>query len=512
MPSEGPKVNLKNVVRTTSFVEQHQQSSLPQIDLDISELNELLEVDIDMSSIELEDNDPLAIEPEATVHLEEDIEEPYDEEDILEDMDGLDELDTDLDTLAIASNRGIEHKGTPKSYQARSSQKEKLMALKRYGGSTSVVNAVDLALSWLAKQQGRDGHWPHIPPPPLPEKKDQKRKGDVQKEKHNRATGDDKKKRPKKTNHTNLEAITASALLAFLGAGHTEHRGEHKTQVRKGISYLNKSIGQILSKQKLNQKSKSKSKRSKPNTPLLRNHYSTAIVLMALCESAIFGSSASTRRHADLLSQSLIDCYDGEGWSYLGSGDDFSVSGWVALGLKSAMQAQLPSVKDHKRISEIYREYSLWVNTMVNSTTGLAKYRSNKPGSLALTWVGMFQKQFLGFPQSDPFLQKGSELGIDHVSSYMTKNKMGQFVWRNIYAIYYGTLAAFQQQGPFWNKWNPIMKQVLTETQIRDPQSPLRGSWTPQHDNTGSRGGRIMTTALMTLCLEVYYRYALIKK
>jgi hypothetical protein len=129
-----------------------------------------------------------------------------------------------------------------------------------------------------------------------------------------------------------------------------------------------------------------------------------------------------------------------------------------------------------------------------------------------MTWVGMFQKQFLGFPRSDPFLRQGSQLGVKHISSYMGKNKEGQVVWKNIYGLYYATLAAFQQQGAFWGKWNPMMKQVLTETQINDPKSPLRGSWTPQNDHTGSQGGRVMTSALMTLCLEVYYRYALIQK
>ncbi len=34
-----------------------------------------------------------------------------------------------------------------------------------------------------------------------------------------------------------------------------------------------------------------------------------------------------------------------------------------------------------------------------------------------------------------------------------------------------------------------------------------RGSWDPQADRFGARGGRVFTTAALTLCLEVEDRY-----
>ena len=39
-----------------------------------------------------------------------------------------------------------------------------------------------------------------------------------------------------------------------------------------------------------------------------------------------------------------------------------------------------------------------------------------------------------------------------------------------------------------------------------DPASCAEGSWDPK-DPWGEEGGRVYSTALMTLCLEVYYRY-----
>jgi hypothetical protein len=54
--------------------------------------------------------------------------------------------------------------------------------------------------------------------------------------------------------------------------------------------------------------------------------------------------------------------------------------------------------------------------------------------------------------------------------------------------------------------WNQRMRDVLVEHQSRE--GDLAGSWDPKGDNWAATGGRVYTTALGALCLEVYYRYS----
>lgn len=74
----------------------------------------------------------------------------------------------------------------------------------------------------------------------------------------------------------------------------------------------------------------------------------------------------------------------------------------------------------------------------------------------------------------------------------------------DFYYWYYGTLCLFQHQGPIWDTWNVRLKQRLMTSQVAGGEQA--GSWEPQGPN-GNRMGRVVTTAMATLSLEVYYRY-----
>jgi hypothetical protein len=56
-----------------------------------------------------------------------------------------------------------------------------------------------------------------------------------------------------------------------------------------------------------------------------------------------------------------------------------------------------------------------------------------------------------------------------------------------------------------WRAWNDAITSALLETQIAAGADA--GSW---NTNTvwGGYGGRVYTTAMAAMCLEVYYRYA----
>jgi hypothetical protein len=64
-------------------------------------------------------------------------------------------------------------------------------------------------------------------------------------------------------------------------------------------------------------------------------------------------------------------------------------------------------------------------------------------------------------------------------------------------------LQANPQVRQAWDKWNARCRDTLVSTQSKGGDQD--GSWT---DNRwGQHGGKVFSTALATLTLEVYYRY-----
>ena len=77
----------------------------------------------------------------------------------------------------------------------------------------------------------------------------------------------------------------------------------------------------------------------------------------------------------------------------------------------------------------------------------------------------------------------------------------------NVYYWYYATQVMHNMSGYEWDKWNRKMRDLLVRTQVRNTDECANGSWAPEKDEWGRRGGRIMQTALSALTLEIYYRY-----
>ena len=62
----------------------------------------------------------------------------------------------------------------------------------------------------------------------------------------------------------------------------------------------------------------------------------------------------------------------------------------------------------------------------------------------------------------------------------------------------------YQLQGVHWQRWNEALRRTLVSRQVKE--GPQAGSWDTD-DLWGGHGGRVYTTALATLTLEVYYRF-----
>jgi hypothetical protein len=112
-----------------------------------------------------------------------------------------------------------------------------------------------------------------------------------------------------------------------------------------------------------------------------------------------------------------------------------------------------------------------------------------------MTAEALVCRQFLGLSRSNP--------ASDEAGNFILTQLPGQGQ-PNLYYWYYATLGMFQLQGDHWRRWNNALTATLVARQRNEDE--LAGSWDPD-DVWGGHGGRVYTTAMGALCLEVYYRF-----
>ncbi|MBI3828704.1 MAG: zf-HC2 domain-containing protein [Planctomycetes bacterium] len=366
------------------------------------------------------------------------------------------------------------------SFGQRTGGGRKLLVMK-HGGSAVTESAVDKALAWLARNQEVDGHW------------DSK--------KHGGANGLYEAKPGDGAKQVDV-AMTGMALLAFLGAGHTEKVGKYRDNVKRGIYWL---IQQQADSGFL-------------STP--QSNYAHAIAGMALSEAAGMGKIAETV----VAAQKAIDATTGKGtkvenlserggWAYgIPEHDtisgDLSNTGWTIMFLKSARTAGLKvdtqaiagairfldacENKDGKNANDPYSRHRYsYAADPANKTTW-------ETSRVQISLVGILNRQFLGTPREE--LQKAVEWAVE--KGKVPQN--GKWNFQGLYHIYYGTLVTFQQGGDLWKDWNKALKEVLVPSQVVGGAND--GSWEP-NGTYCEKWGRVGQTALSAMCLEVYYRY-----
>jgi hypothetical protein len=78
----------------------------------------------------------------------------------------------------------------------------------------------------------------------------------------------------------------------------------------------------------------------------------------------------------------------------------------------------------------------------------------------------------------------------------------------DMYYYYYATQVVHFHEGDVWFKdWNPKMRDMLVKMQVAGKADNVNGSWDPDRGTIGDHCGRLGTTALALLTLEVYYRH-----
>jgi hypothetical protein len=329
------------------------------------------------------------------------------------------------------------------------------------GGSAETEAAVNASLKWLAANQSSEGWWDP------------------------RAHGAGKDDRVLGHSHENAGAqadtgITGLVLLSFLASGHTHQSGDYQDTVRRGLEYL--------------MRTQARDGSLGGQAAMYEFMYCHAMATCALSEAYGMTRDKRLRRPVELAIAFTVAAQDpvGGGWRYRpGMPGDTSQLGWQLMALKSADLAGIPmSESTRQGIIRYLRSVS------AGKAGGMASYRPGEQVTRTMSAEALVCWQFLGLPREHPACGETGDLLLNGLPG------AGE---NNLYYWYYATLGMYQLQGDYWERWNDALRRTLVGRQVKD--GPTAGSWDNAGDLWGGHGGRVYSTALATLTLEVYYRF-----
>jgi hypothetical protein len=302
--------------------------------------------------------------------------------------------------------------------------------------------------------------------------------------------------------------VTSLALLAFLGQGHTDGWGAHATAVRRGLRYL--ATVQLPDG-------------NFGDPAHLEHSYDHVLATLAMVEAYGLTGQAT---YADAAKRGIGYLYalrfPGQiGWRYGLPGhehmkfrsEDTSVTAWCVVTLKKAQEVGLDV--ETRYLADAYT----FLDEMTDSSGRTGYYdrgggcarideEAGRNWSITLTesmtaaavLCRIFVDPKLALPGNEAAIQQGLGL-IQKLPIVWDDARPGR---RDFYFWYYATYALYQWGGSAWRAWEPGLDQIA-EHQVMEGEAA--GSWDPRSDPWGSLGGRVYTTALLTLCLQVHHRY-----
>jgi len=361
------------------------------------------------------------------------------------------------------------------------------------GGSRKTELAVSTALHWLRRHQNRNGMWSLATY--------HKRCG--LEKKRGRCAGD------------GLPLIfdvggTALSLLSYTGHG-LDHiaASPFSDTIKNAKNYLIRSqdikglFGRPLEKH------------------YIYNHLLSTLALADLClmsedtEDLIPAIQKGVEYISAIQNPEWAWRYNDKTKTHIGAQNDTSVTAWVVMALKTAKECGI------KVDDKCFEGASRWLDFcyVENERSQIANYgyimsENGNPAFLfgrpyGATACGLLSRQFLN-----------ESKGLVPCANALMEELPDWNGFRDMYYWYYGSLAMFQMGGEYWDRWNDAMKPTLVDNQNKKKHYCQYGSWNPDKDaygvdRKGARaglGGRVYTTALGALTLEVYYRYARLNK
>jgi hypothetical protein len=361
----------------------------------------------------------------------------------------------------------------PESLFQRSPEQRKPLVEKR-GGTPESEGAVERALAYLSRQQEPDGRW---------------------------TVFNDDGKPGKRGQHPHDMACTGLATLAFLTADNTPAKeGPYRQTVTQSVDFL---IGLEGPDGDLRGP-----KRFRGGGADEGNMYDQGICTMALCEAALMTGDRRYTEAALRAARFIVKAQNAEGgWRYTpAEAGDTSVLGWQMLALHDAEQLGFPVSDQTKLRADRYlKRVSQGRNKI------LASYLPGEGATSAMTAEALFSRLLLGDEITTPQTKE--------VCEFLTRD-MPSSNSADFYFWYYASLSLSQmpdlikadaQAGAHeaniaadaWKKWNTQTRDTLIKMQRKE--GPTDGSWSDTR--WGDRGGRVFSTSLACLTLEVYYRY-----
>jgi len=332
----------------------------------------------------------------------------------------------------------------------------------RFGGSPGSEAAVELGLRWMADHQLTDGSWRF---------------------RHHSSACNGRCRHEGRIDSPN--AATGLALMSFLGAGYTHQKGPYQSEVQLGLDYLDREI------RYLPYGGSFKGIGSKAL-------YSHALATIAMAEALAMTGDEKYRKPVVEAYRFIVAAQHGKGgWKYRDrSPGDMSVTGWMVMAMKACENAGVEPDPKARQLAEEFVD-SLEFSGGVEYGYELSgkgdirpAARDRKPSCSA---IGHLVKMYLGRHQEHPDLASACQFLSEAGGSES-----------DVYFNYYGTLVLHHARAPQWKQWNQTVRDHLIETQGRNGHEA--GSWFFP-DLHGNAGGRLYTTAMAIMTLEVYYRF-----
>jgi hypothetical protein len=358
-----------------------------------------------------------------------------------------------------------------------------------FGATAESELAVQRGLDWLARHQSQDGHWG---PDSLHAFPDGRCKpGDVCP-----GGGDEHR-----------VALTGLAVLAFQAGGNYDFNNyEYSDCVRHGLDWLvahQRPDGCLL---------------DRDHGTRACNMYEHGIAAFALadaCEMAASDSREMSDRYRQAAEKAVqfilyAQHHDG-GWRYTEDREgtsDISVTGWQMLAMRAAHEAGISEINP-----DCVARMEMFFKSCHDKASGRTFYQPghNLPSD-APTAIGMLLQEFVADSPDTKLIDDGAKyLSGEAKSSFQgarkpAKKKRFAALPGDYYTYYNGTLAIFLAGGEPWKRWNDVVRDALVDTQCEEGEGCRRGSWDPT-GQWSPQGGRVYSTALAVLTLEVYYRY-----